>query len=86
MLSPFVGRSLLDPGLAFGKVLRVVRTEAGLTQEQLALAAGVDRSFVSMVERGVNQPTIRMIFRFASALEVAPSRLVELTEVEVSLS
>jgi len=86
MLSPFVGRSLLDPGLAFGKVLRVVRTEAGLTQEQLALAAGVDRSFVSMVERGVNQPTIRMIFRFASALGVAPSRLVELTEVEVSLS
>ena len=86
MLSPVVGRSLLDPGLAFGKILRVVRTEAGLTQEQLALAAGVDRSFVSMVERGVNQPTIRMIFRFAAALGVAPSRLVELTEVEVSLS
>ena len=86
MLSPFVGRYLLDPGLAFGKVLRVVRTEAGLTQEQLALAAGVDRSFVSMVERGVNQPTIRMIFRFAAALGVAPSRLVELTEAKVLLS
>ncbi|MFC3458435.1 MULTISPECIES: helix-turn-helix domain-containing protein [Massilia] len=86
MLSPFVGRSQLDPGLAFGKVLRVVRTEAGLTQEQLALAAGVDRSFVSMVERGVNQPTIRMIFRFAAALGVAPSRLVELTEAKVLLS
>ena len=85
MLSPFVGGMSLDPGLAFGKVLRTVRMEAGLTQEQLALAAGVDRSFVSMVERGINQPTIRMIFRFSTVLGVSPSRLVELTEAQALL-
>ena len=75
----------MDPGLAFGKVLRVVRKERGLTQEQLALAAGIDRTFVSLVERGINQPTIRVIFRLADVLGMTPSRLVELTEAQALL-
>lgn len=70
----------LDPGLAFGKVLRMVRKDARLTQEQLAHAAGVDRTFVSLVERGINQPSVRMLFKLAAALEVRPARLIELTE------
>lgn len=85
MISPKYWEISLDPGLAFGKVLRSVRKEAGLTQEQLALAAGVDRTFVSLVERGLNQPTIRMVFKFASALHVLPSKLIELTEAQTSL-
>ena len=70
----------MDPGLAFGKVLRAVRREVGLTQEQLAHAAEIDRTFVSLIERGERQPTIRVIFRLAEALRVTPSRLIELTE------
>jgi transcriptional regulator with XRE-family HTH domain len=70
----------LDPGLAFGKVLRIVRREAGLTQEQLAHAAEVDRTFVSLIERGERQPTIRVLFRLADALGVPPTKLVELTQ------
>jgi transcriptional regulator with XRE-family HTH domain len=70
----------LDPGLAFGKVLRVVRKEVGLTQEELALAAQVDRTFVSMMERGERQPTVRVLFKLATALNVAPVRLIELTQ------
>jgi transcriptional regulator with XRE-family HTH domain len=73
----------LDPGLAFGKVLRSVRREVGLTQEKLALAADIDRTFVSLIERGERQPTIRVIFKLAEALQVAPSRLIELTEGQV---
>ncbi|WP_426212017.1 helix-turn-helix domain-containing protein [Massilia sp. TWP1-3-3] len=75
----------LDPGLAFGKVLRAVRTESGLTQEQLAHAAGVDRTYVSLVERGINQPSIRVIFRFAAALGRSPTELVGLTEAQAKL-
>lgn len=70
----------MDPGLAFGKVLRIVRREAGLTQEQLAHAAEVDRTFVSLIERGERQPTIRVLFRLADALGVPPTKLVELTQ------
>jgi len=73
----------LDPGLAFGKVLRAVRKEVGLTQEQLALAAEIDRTFVSLMERGERQPTVRMIFKLAAALRVPPSQLIQLTEQRV---
>jgi transcriptional regulator with XRE-family HTH domain len=70
----------LDPGVAFGKVLRTVRKEAQMSQEQLALSAGVERNFVSLIERGINQPTIRVVFKLADALKISPARLVELTE------
>ena len=66
--------------MAFGKVLRAVRKEAKLSQEQLALSAGVERNFVSLIERGINQPTIRVVFELAAALNMSPARLVELTE------
>jgi transcriptional regulator with XRE-family HTH domain len=73
----------LDPAVAFGKVLRAVRKEARLSQEQLALSAGVERNFVSLIERGINQPTIRVVFKLAEALNMSPARLVELTEQQV---
>lgn len=55
-----------------------------MSQEQLALTAGIERNFVSLIERGINQPTIRIIFKLANALNTSPARLVELTEQEVS--
>lgn len=70
----------MDPGDAFGKVLRVARKEAGLTQEELAHAAKVDRTFVSMIERGERQPTVRVLFKLADALNTSPVRLVEMTQ------
>lgn len=73
----------MDPGVAFGKVLRAVRKEVGLTQEQLALAAEIDRTFVSLIERGERQPTVRVIFKLAAALGVLPSELIQLTEQSV---
>jgi transcriptional regulator with XRE-family HTH domain len=64
-------------------VLRAARKEAKMSQEQLALAAGVERNFVSLIERGINQPTIRSVFKLADALNTSPARLVELTEQHV---
>jgi transcriptional regulator with XRE-family HTH domain len=84
MISPKLG-GILDPGLAFGKVLKKARTQAGMTQEQLAHAAGVDRTFVSMVERGINQISIRVLFKLASALGLSPTELINLTEHQASL-
>ncbi|WP_244545106.1 helix-turn-helix domain-containing protein [Collimonas sp. OK607] len=75
----------MDPAIAFGHVLRRLRKEAGLSQEQLSFAAEIERNFVSLIERGVNQPTIRVIFKLASALGTSPSHMLGLVEKEIRL-
>ncbi|HEJ1395049.1 TPA: helix-turn-helix transcriptional regulator [Pseudomonas aeruginosa] len=72
--------SLDDVAAAFGKALRQKRKEAGLTQEELALQADVQRNYVSLIERGVNQPTITVIFKLAIPLRCSPSEIVASAE------
>lgn len=64
----------------FGKVLRAQRIKRGFSQEGLALEASVDRTFVSKIERGINQPSLTTLFLLAQVLEVAPSELIKQTE------
>ena len=66
----------MDIGLAFGKVLRQKRKEAGLTQEQLAHDADIQRNYVSLIERGIHYPTIALLFKLANALKCSPSVLI----------
>lgn len=75
-----MGDATLDIGLAFGKVLRQRRKAAGLTQEELAHEAEIQRNYVSLIERGINQPTITVIFKLAQALKCPPATLI--SEVE----
>jgi transcriptional regulator with XRE-family HTH domain len=77
-----LGKLKTQPGEAYGKVLRALRAERGLSQEALALEAGIQRNYVSLIERGINQPTITIIFKLASALAVKPSYVIELAEKE----
>lgn len=65
---------------AFGDVLRELRSRKGLSQEALALDADLDRTFISMLERGVRQPTLTSIFAISQALEIKPSRLLSKVE------
>ncbi len=65
---------------AFGLALRQFRKKAGLTQEELALEAGIERNYVSLIELGRNQPTVSVIFKLASALNIKPSKLIVATE------
>jgi len=60
----------------FGQVLREQRTARGISQEDLALNADVDRTFVSQMERGIRQPTITTIMKLAEALGIQASALV----------
>ena len=60
----------------FGQVLREQRLSRELSQEELALAADVDRTFVSQIERGIRQPTITTLIKLAGALGIQPSTLV----------
>lgn len=52
-----------------GRRIRTQRKRVGLTQEQLALVAGVDRSYCGSVERGERNITFIILCRLALALE-----------------
>jgi transcriptional regulator with XRE-family HTH domain len=61
---------------AFGQALREMRKSKEISQEKLGLDAGFDRTYISLIERGINSPTIRTVAKLASVLKVAPSRIV----------
>lgn len=62
---------------AFGTVLRNLRTKAGLSQEQLALESGLDRSFISLLERGQRQPTLKTILQLVDTMKVPLTNFAE---------
>lgn len=55
---------------AVGSQIRTLRQERGISQEKLALIAGVNTSYVGQIERGIRSPTIDMLDKLAQALEV----------------
>lgn len=66
---------------AFGKVLRELREAAGMSQEELAHACDRHRTYVSLLERGQNSPSLQTIFRLARALDVEPSAFLKRVEL-----
>lgn len=70
-------KKIIPVEVAFGRVLRAKRKEGGLSQEALALEAGIDRNFVSLMERGLNQPSLTTIFKLARALKLEPVQLLK---------
>ncbi len=62
--------------VSFGKRLRELRTEKGISQEALALDAGFDRTYMSLIERGKRNPSLVSICRIAQILEVNPQELL----------
>ena len=70
---------------AFGMVIRELRSEAGLTQEQLGLEADLRRTFISVLELGQQQPTLTTIFKLAKALKVPASKIIGLVEIALGL-
>lgn len=74
---------------AFGKRLRYWRKEKGFTQRQLAVAAGRSTnhvsvaSWISNIEKGESRVSVDTMFRFARALDVDPTWLVDNLEKEL---
>jgi transcriptional regulator with XRE-family HTH domain len=62
---------------AFGNRLRVVRQAYGISQEELAFKADLDRTYVSGIERGRRNLGLENLCRLALALEVPPALLLE---------
>jgi len=61
----------------FGKKLRQLRKARGFSQEALALASGLDRTYVGSVERGERNISLINIHKIASALGVPPKDFFE---------
>lgn len=60
---------------AFGVRLREVRKQKGFSQESLALACGLDRSYIGGVERGERNISLINIYKIANALGISAKEI-----------
>ncbi|MEK5165745.1 helix-turn-helix transcriptional regulator [Paenibacillus sp. FSL R5-0527] len=67
----------------FGQVLKTIRKEQKISQESLALRSDLDRTYISMLERGIHQPTLNTLLALAHALNMKASELVKIVEDEI---
>jgi transcriptional regulator with XRE-family HTH domain len=72
----------MDIREVFARNLRKLRQARGLSQEALADQAGIDRTYVSALERGIYSATIDMVDKLAKALGVEPGILLNRTTTE----
>ena len=82
--SPLYCRGVrLSIEVAFGEVIRELRKQKKFSQEDVAHESGLDRSFISLLETGRQQPSLITIFQLAKAFGVSPAQLI--TSVEEKL-
>ena len=64
----------------FGRILREIRRERGISQEELAFESGYHRTYISLLERGINSPSLDAILRLAPVLNTSASEIVARVE------
>jgi transcriptional regulator with XRE-family HTH domain len=67
----------------FGEVLQACRRQKGLSQEKLAEISRLDRTFISLLERGLRQPSLSTLLRLAQALDTSASSIVAAVEERI---
>ena len=67
-----------QPEVVFGYILKTLRLKNKLSQEKLAEICDLDRTFISLLERGKRQPTLKTIINISRALEISSEELVGL--------
>lgn len=74
----------MEPAVAFGVVLRRLRQEASLTQEELGFEAELRRTYVSVLELGQQQPSLTTILKISRALNLPASEIIAQVEAELA--
>ena len=74
----------MDAEVSFGLAVRAARTKAALSQEGLAEAAELHRTYISDIERGLRNPSLTTIIRLAEALDLDLSELVSFHRADCS--
>ncbi len=67
----------MDIEEAVGMELSACRRRKQMSQERLGFDAGVHRTYVSLIERGIKSPTVGVLFRLCQALDVPPAQTIE---------
>jgi transcriptional regulator with XRE-family HTH domain len=78
-------RDDLDLKRLVGRVIARQRASAEVSQEKLAEMAGLERGYISLMERGLRMPTVDTIFRLCRGLKVSPSEMVLEMEKQVEV-
>lgn len=60
----------------FGQILRKHRTRSSLSQEKLSQECGLDRSYISLLERGLRQPSLTTILLLSKTLNISAESLI----------
>ena len=71
---------LLKSQKSLAERVKALRMGLGISQETMALEAGIDRTYASQIERGISNPSLRVICAVAEVLQVEPAELLDLTE------
>jgi len=74
----------LKPEVAFGEILRQFRKLAKFSQERLAQESGLDRTYISLLERGLRQPSLNSLLKISKGLSVSSSEIVAAVETKLN--
>lgn len=72
-----------DVKKAFGAVLKRLRTDAQLTQQELGARADIERNYVSTLERANQTPSLTTVLKVAKALNMSVGEVARLVESEL---
>ena len=75
-----------DPRVALGRAVHRQRIKLGISQEDFADQVGLDRTYVSGIERGIRNPTLLVLLRLAQVLGVPVAQLLESDDEETETS
>ncbi|MDM8516796.1 helix-turn-helix transcriptional regulator [Desulfobacterales bacterium HSG16] len=63
-----------------GQTLRNFRRDREISQEKLALMSDLDRTYISLLERGLRQPSLKTILQLSKSLDISAAKLVSVVE------
>jgi transcriptional regulator with XRE-family HTH domain len=65
-----------------GQIIKRLRKEKGWSQEELAHFSGLDRTYISLLERGLRNPTLTTLFALANCLDYPVNQFIKKIEIE----
>jgi transcriptional regulator with XRE-family HTH domain len=69
---------------AISITLKELRFQSNLSQEKLAHQCDIDRTYISLLERGKRKPTLHMIFKICDKLNILPSEFIKKVEALIN--
>lgn len=62
---------------SIGRIISEARRSKGISQEELAHRAEIDRTYISQIERGIGNPSLFIVFRVAQSLDLTLAKLFQ---------